>query len=112
MIFCATQECSRSFGFTSNGAYNVATVGVVVSHRGWHSYFVRHELIHHLQNERLGSLNAWLLKPNWFKEGMAYSLSKDPRAPLPEPLQGYRAQFESWFKLVGADHLWAEAARL
>jgi hypothetical protein len=112
MVFCSTKECSRSFGFGSNGAYNVGTLGLVISHRGWHSYFVRHELIHHLQNERLGSLNAWLHKPDWFKEGMAYSLSEDPRMPLPEPLEGYRAQFESWFKLVGVEHLWAEAELL
>ena len=112
MVFCSTKECSRSFGFSSNGAYNVGTLGLVISHRGWHPYFVRHELIHHLQNERLGSLSAWLLKPDWFKEGMAYSLSEDPRVPLPEPLQGYRALFESWFKRVGAEHLWAEAERL
>ena len=112
MVFCFTKECSRSFGFSSNGAYNVGTLGLVISHRGWHSYFVRHELIHHLQNERLGSLNVWLLKPDWFKEGMAYSLSEDPRTPLPEPLQSHRARFESWFKLVGAERLWAEAEHL
>jgi hypothetical protein len=112
MVFCSTTECSRTFGFSANGAYNVGTLGVVISHRGWHSYFVRHELIHHLQNERLGSLNAWLFVPDWFKEGMAYSLSEDPRTRLPEPLEGYRAKFESWFKRVGVEHLWAEAERL
>jgi hypothetical protein len=84
-VFCSTKACSRSFGFTSTLAYTVATAGVVISHRGWRPYLVRHELIHHLQNEHLGSLRAWLFKPAWFREGMAYSLSQDPRRPLPEP---------------------------
>ena len=102
----------KSFGFTSANAYTVATVGVVMSNRGWKRYFVRHELIHHLQNEHLGSLRAWLFKPDWFREGMAYSLSQDPRRPLPEPLQGYRSEFEMWFRRVGSAQLWREAERL
>ena len=73
---------------------------------------MRHELIHHLQNERLGSLRTWLLKPDWFREGMAYSLSEDPRQPLPEPLQSYRARFETWFKQVGRSNIWTEAEHL
>jgi hypothetical protein len=112
IAFCSTLACSQRFGFTHSGAYNVATVGIVISHRGWHPYYVRHELIHHLQNEHLGSATAWLFKPDWFKEGMAYSLSQDPRKPLPEPLQGYRSKFESWFKQIGPEKLWAEAATL
>ena len=86
-IFCSTAKCSRSFGLTRVRAYNVATVSLVIGDRGWRAYFVRHELIHHLQNERLGSLNAVLLKPTWFREGMAYSLSGDPRHPLPPLLK-------------------------
>ena len=112
MIFCSSKACSKSFGFTYDGAYNVATVGVVVSYRGWHPYFVRHELIHHLQNEQLGSLRAWLLKPNWFKEGMAYSLSQDPRHPLPETLESYRTKYEAWVKEVGTERIWVEAEKL
>jgi len=111
-VFCSTPVCSKSFGFTSARAYTVATVGVVISNRGWQPYFVRHELIHHLQNEHLGSLRAWLFKPKWFREGMAYSLSQDPRRPLPEPLQGYRSRFEVWFKQMGSSRLWAEAELL
>jgi hypothetical protein len=93
-------------------AYTVGTVSMVIGHRGWRPYLVRHDLIHHLQNERLGGLNAWLLKPTWFREGMAYSLSQDPRHPLPAPLEGYRKDFESWFQHIDRDHLWVEAARL
>jgi hypothetical protein len=105
-VFCSTSQCSKAYGFTGQGAYNVATYGLVISPRGWHSYFVRHELIHHLQNERLGSLNAWFFKPNWLLEGMAYSLSEDPRHPLPEPLEGWRDRFEKWLPTVGKAGLW------
>jgi len=112
MIFCSGRECSKSFGFTYDGAYNVGTYGLVISYRGWHPYFVRHELIHHLQNERLGSLNAWIFKPNWFKEGMAYSLSQDPRRPLPEALESYCLRYEAWAKGIVPKNIWAEAEHL
>jgi hypothetical protein len=109
-IFCSSFECSKSFGFGSNSAYNVETWGVVVSYRGRKDYYVRHELIRHLQNEHLGSMNAWIHTPKWFLEGMAYSLSEDPRKPLSEPLQSYRARYEEWVKKI--KHFWAETARL
>ena len=111
-VFCSTPECSDKFGFHRQNAYNVGTFAVVISHRGWQPYLVRHELIHHLQSERLGSIRNWLFKPTWFREGMAYSLSGDPRRPLPEPLEGYRSHFESWFKEVGSEAMWLEAEQL
>ncbi len=111
-VFCATPACSDKFGFTAALAYDVGTFAIVISHRGWRPYLMRHELIHHLQNERLGWLRARLFKPEWWREGMAYSLSRDPRKPLPEPLEGYRSQFEAWFKQVGPARLWAEAEYL
>jgi hypothetical protein len=111
-IFCSTSQCAKSYGFTAQGAYNVGTYGFVVSPRGWQPHFVRHELIHHLQNEHLGSLNAWLFKPNWFVEGMAYSMSEDPRRSLPEPLEGWRRSFEDWYPSIGAENLWRAAEGL
>ena len=110
LVFCSTQACARKFGFTNNGAYNVGTVGVVVGPRGWKPYFVRHELIHHVQMERLGTWHAWLHSPTWLIEGMAYSMSQDPRHPLPEPLESYRARFESWHGNIKHADMWAAAA--
>jgi hypothetical protein len=111
-VFCATQACSAKFGFRGQNAYNFGTYAIVIGDRGWRPYFVRHELIHQLQNQRLGSLRMWLSKPVWFREGMAYSLSGDPRNPLPEPLQGYRSAFDAWYRQVGRAQLWVEAGRL
>jgi hypothetical protein len=111
-VFCSTRQCAEKFGATRAHAYTVGTFAIVIGERAWRPYYVRHELIHHLQNERLGSLRNSLFKPTWFREGMAYSLSQDPRDPLPEPLQGYRARFNAWFKEVGRAQLWAQAQLL
>lgn len=116
-VFCQSTDCAQSFGLYRGAygyaaAYNVATVGIVISHRGWQPYFVRHELIHHLQNERLGSLRAWWFKPTWFKEGMAYSLSEDPRDPLPEKLEAYRRQFDAWYQKYDPATVWEAAQAL
>ena len=111
-IFCSSDECAKSFGFTSNAAYHVGTFGIVIGPRGWHAHFARHELIHHLQMENIGSLHALMFTPTWFIEGMAYSLSEDPRRPLPQPLEEWRSQFESWYPTVSQQDLWARALAL
>ena len=108
VLYCSSAACAKSYGFSSQGAYTVGSYGIVVGPRGWQPHFVRHELIHHLQVERWGSLRTWLLKPDWLIEGMAYSLSEDPRHPLPEPLQGWRQKFEEWHA-TAHEGLWTEA---
>lgn len=111
-IFCSSTECAKSFGFTSNAAYHVGTSGIVIGPRGWHPHFTRHELIHHLQMENIGSFHALLFTPTWFIEGIAYSLSEDPRKPLPQPLEGWRSKFERWYPSVPSQDLWATARAL
>ena len=111
VIFCSSQDCFESFGFNRAGAHTVGVSGIVVGPRGWKDYYMRHEMIHHLQAERLGVLEQWR-SPEWFSEGMAYALSRDPRPVLSEPWQGYRRQFEAWFQSVGKKGLWKEAAKL
>ena len=111
VIFCSSDSCFQSFGLGKRSAATIGTSGIVISPRAWKPYYVRHEMIHHLQNERLGMLKAWR-EPKWFTEGMAYSLSEDPRPKLSEPLERYRSQFEQWYKHVGKRRLWAEADKL
>ncbi len=110
-VFCSTQACADTFGLGERSAVTTGTWGTVIGPRAWAPHYVRHELIHHLQGQRLGLLPR-LLKPTWWVEGMAYSLSEDPRTPLAEPWEGHRREFDAWYGRVGADRLWAEAGRL
>ncbi len=111
VVFCGSDACFQSFGLGKRSGATIGTYGIVISPRAWKPYYVRHEMIHHLQNEKLGVITAWR-KPQWFVEGMAYFLSEDPRQKLSEPFEQYRAQFEGWYRAVGKERLWAEAGNL
>lgn len=110
-IFCSSQDCFKSFGFDRAAAHTVGSSGIVIGPRGWKDYYIRHEMIHHLQAERLGVFKQWR-SPGWFKEGMAYSMSRDPRSTLSEPWQRYRSEFETWLQSIGQERLWIEAGKL
>jgi len=111
IVYCTTEACFRAFGFTRSSAITVGVSGIVISPRGWDQDYLRHEMIHHIQAERMGVYRQWR-SPEWFKEGMAYSLSADTRQNLAEPFQQYRAEFEEWYQSVGKDGLWEEAKNL
>lgn len=111
VVFCSTAACADYFGLGARSAVTVGTLGTVIGPRAWKAYYVRHELIHHLQGQRMGVLRR-MLKPAWFVEGMAYSLSQDPRAPLAEPWEGHRSRFNAWFGSMDKSRLWQEAAQL
>ena len=111
VIFCSSKACFQSFGLGQRSAATIGTFGIVISPRAWKHFYVRHEMIHHLENEKLGLYQAWR-EPKWFMEGMAYSLSGDPRPQLSEPYELYRSQFEYWYKQVGKKRLWSEAREL
>lgn len=111
VVFCSTSDCAQSFGLGKRTAITVGEFGIVLGPRGWKPYYLRHEMIHHRQTEEFGVLRQWR-SPEWFKEGMAYALSEDPRAILSEPWQGYRMKFEAWYENVGKEHLWERAWEL
>lgn len=111
VVFCNTDTCFQSFGFKKQAGATIGSFGIVISPRAWKPYYVRHEMIHHLQNEKLGMVKTWS-NPQWFTEGMAYALSDDPRQKLSEPFERYRSQFADWYQRVGKDRLWAEARNL
>lgn len=112
MVFCTTEDCFAYFGLSKERAVTVGTLGIVIGPRAWKNEFISHELIHHLQHEKLGYLKAWFSVPLWFMEGMAYSLSRDPRERLAEPWQGYRNQFESWYANIDTEETWQSAKQL
>ncbi|WP_431290791.1 hypothetical protein [Burkholderia cepacia] len=109
VVFCSTRTCADAFGLGQRAALALGNFGVVVAPRGWQTYFLAHELIHHRQAEVLGNL-AVVTKPRWLIEGMAYSLSDDPRHPLAEPFEAWRTRFDAWHAALGRQPLW-EAAR-
>jgi hypothetical protein len=111
VVFCASERCYQSFGFKNASAESVGRFAIIVSPRGWKPYYIRHEMIHRLQTQQLGLFTMWR-EPQWFVEGMAYSLSEDPRPMLAEPFQQYRSQFATWYRGIGRERLWAEARKL
>jgi hypothetical protein len=110
-IFCASQACADSFGLGARSAVTLATFGTVIGPVAWKPYYVRHELIHQLQAQRLGAFSM-LFKPGWFVEGMAYALSRDPRAPLAEPFESHRQKFLAWHDALGKQTVWQAAESL
>ena len=106
-IFCSTQACFESFGFRHAAAQTFGDVGTVVGPRGWRDYYIRHELIHQWQADKLGNMGV-VTAPTWVIEGMAYALSDDPRQTLSEPWQSHRQQFEQWYDTINKQHLVVE----
>jgi hypothetical protein len=111
VIFCTSEACYQSLAFSKSSARSIGSFCIIVSPRGWKPFYVRHEMIHHLQVQQLGAFKRFG-KPTWFIEGMAYSLSEDPRPELAQPFQQYRSQFNEWYRVVGKEHLWDEASKL
>lgn len=111
VVFCSTQVCADRFGLGRRSAVTVGTVGTVIGPGAWKPWYMRHELIHHLQGEEFGVLRR-LFMPTWLIEGMAYALSEDPRPQLAEPWQGHRARFKAWLAQVGRPHMWQAARQL
>ena len=109
VVFCTTPSCADLFGLGRRAAETVGDFGLIVAPRGWKTFYLAHELIHYRQAEALGNL-AVATKPKWLIEGMAYSLSADPRRPLAAPFEQWRAQFETWHAGLGGRNLW-DAAR-
>lgn len=108
-VFCSTPACADAFGTGRRAAMAVGNLGLIVAPRGWKPFYVAHELIHYRQAESLGNL-AVATQPRWLIEGMAYSLSGDPRHPLGEPFEQWRSQFDAWHAGIGSRDMW-EAAR-
>ena len=105
-VFCSTPSCYSFFGESGSAAKTVGKFIILVSPRGWKPYVLRHEMIHRLQGEKLGVFGMFGT-PEWYIEGMAYTLSQDPREQLIEPFQSDRARFRTWYATVGKERLWS-----
>lgn len=96
VVFCSTIDCFSKFGFDRAAGKSIGGFGVVMGPRGWAPHYVEHELIHQWQSSNFGSIAVWRA-PDWIIEGMAYSLSDDPRVTLSEPFQSYREKYGGVF---------------
>lgn len=97
ILFCSTEHCFNQFFDPRAKGVNFGTWGMVINATGWQDHIVRHELIHHWQAEQFGVWNTASAWPRWFIEGMAYSLSQDPREVIPnKAAQSYRVEFQDW----------------
>jgi hypothetical protein len=110
-LFCSSAECFGTFGRRRSIAETFGGQAILIGPRGWAAYFVRHELIHVAQYEKLGLIRAWR-GPKWITEGMAYSLSEDPRRKLPADLEAWRAQYERRLGGERGAALWAKVQAL
>jgi hypothetical protein len=111
VVFCSTSKCARGFGLSAQAGLTLGRMGTVIAPRGWEQFYVAHEMIHRRQAEELGPFAA-LTKPSWLIEGMAYSLSDDPRRPLSSPFEQWRSQFEHWDATRRRADLWETAAQV
>jgi hypothetical protein len=110
-LFCSSEQCFLTFGRRRSTAETFGGKAFLIGPRGWAAHFVRHELIHAAQYEKLGFIRAWR-GPRWIIEGMAYSLSEDPRRPLPTELEGWRTQYERRLGGERGAALWARVEAL
>ena len=108
MIFCSSQACFDAFGKRRSTAVAFGSQAVLIGPRGWAKHYIRHELVHVAQYQRLGLIRAWRA-PKWLIEGMAYSLSEDPRRPLPGELEALREEFDGWLGGDKGPALWRKA---
>ena len=105
LIFCMSEECFNIFGRRCSTSVAFGDKAILIGPRGWESHYIEHELIHVVQYQKLGLLRAWRA-PKWLTEGMAYSLSGDPRRPLPGELEAWRTEFERWYQGEKGEILW------
>ena len=103
IYFCSTTACFERFGNPQvAGLYFWGLDTITLNGPEWEPHILRHELIHHWQRQQYGL--AWTLtgRQMWFIEGMAYSLSDDPRRPLPrDDIEAWRTRFEAWLAESG-----------
>jgi hypothetical protein len=104
IVFCASADCFSKFGFSKSKANSIGTFGIVIGPKGWKPYYVKHELIHQWQSENFGSMSIWFAS-EWVIEGMAYSLSDDPRKELSEPFETYREHYNNVFGQLSGSKL-------
>lgn len=94
-VYCSTAECYHSFGGGSERAISYPFLGTIVAPASWQGYITQHELIHWFQFSEIGAVST-MMKPEWFREGMAYVYSGAPDSDIPEHYQPMMKQYSDW----------------
>jgi hypothetical protein len=110
-IFCSTRKCYRSFGGGAERGATLFDLGVILPPGSWVPYIVEHEYIHMLQAQELGLMGR-CLRPDWYIEGMAFSVSDPPAWDLPAYARPLVARYVAWERRTGRENVWREARRL
>lgn len=111
MVFCSHADCYESFGGGLERAMTYPHFGSLIAPSAWSPHFARHELIHALQAQELGAIRM-LRGPEWFREGMAYSVSEPPLDDMPPQFQAFRDQYEEWAAGFEGAEIWSKASLL
>jgi hypothetical protein len=110
-VFCSTRACYHAFGGGMERGATILNLGVILPPESWVAHIVEHEFIHMLQAQELGLLGRQLT-PDWFKEGMPFSISDPPAYDLPAYAKPLVAQYKAWEERVGRKNVWREAGKL
>ncbi|ATZ73325.1 hypothetical protein CWC33_06265 [Idiomarina sp. X4] len=94
-VYCSTLECYQSFGGGNERAISYPFLGTVIAPASWQSYITQHELIHWFQFSEIGAV-ATMMKPEWFREGMAYVYSNAPESDIPEHYLPLMERYKDW----------------
>lgn len=102
-VYCSTRECYQSFGGGNERAMSYPFLGTIIAPESWQRHISQHELIHWFQFSEIGSVST-MMKPEWFREGMAYVYSGAPKSDIPEHYLPMMQQYLDWH----SDKSWAE----
>jgi hypothetical protein len=113
-VACLTDECYSGIGGGGERGIAVLNRAVMLSPRGIDPVIAAHELTHVELHTRLGKRTV----PQWFDEGLAVLVSKDPRYVRPdgdrclvEPAGPLPETLDDWLRSASADaQVYAQAA--
>ena len=119
VLLCQTDDCYRPLGGSSRGI-TLLDQALILSPRGIDTVIATHELAHAELHRRIG-LMATLSRsvPQWFDEGLAVSVSDDPRYLAPasrpdrcrsEPDGDLPTSRTAWIETAQSADLYAKAA--
>lgn len=120
LFLCTTAACYSRIGGGGSHGMTILDLALFLSPQGFTPVDATHELSHIELHKRLGRLKTLRRAiPQWFDEGVAVVVSKDPRYPLAQTgaecvaaLQGDMPVTRSaWIQEAEHDQLYAKAAQ-